>query len=97
MILRGGWQVLLTCIDYSEAFDTESKMFLYDAHAEAGVGAKVCRIVQAIFAAAIRVVRLTHPDGTMALTLGAIRYRQRSTPRGHLLTRCIYRTTGSDL
>ncbi len=35
---------------------------------EAGVGAKVRRIVQAIFAAATRVVRLKHPDGTMTLS-----------------------------
>ena len=35
---------------------------------ESRVGANVCRIVQAIFAAATGVVRLRHPDGTMTLS-----------------------------
>ena len=48
-------------IDYIAAFDTESQMFLDEALAEAGVGAKVRRIVRAIFAAAFGVVRLRHP------------------------------------
>ena len=43
-------------------------MFLDEALAEAGVGAKVRRIVQAIFAAAIVVVRLRQSDGTMTLS-----------------------------
>ena len=43
-------------------------MFLDEALAEARVGAKVRRIVQAIFAAATGVVRLRHPDGTMTLS-----------------------------
>ena len=43
-------------------------MFLDEVLAEAGVGAKVRRIVQAIFAAATGVVRLRHPDGTMTLS-----------------------------
>ena len=43
-------------------------MFLDEALAEVGVGAKVRRIVQAIFAAATGVVRLRHPDGTMTLS-----------------------------
>ena len=30
-------------------------------------------------------------------TLRAIRHRQRSTPGGHLLARCIYHRTGPDL
>ena len=43
-------------------------MFLDEALAEAGVGAKVRRIVQAIFAAVTGVVRLRHPDGTLTLS-----------------------------
>ena len=58
----------ITFIDYSAAFDTESQMFLDEALAQAGVGAKVRRIVQAIFAVATGVVRLKHPDGTMTLS-----------------------------
>ena len=56
-------------------------MFQDQALAEAGVGAKVHRIVQAIFAAATGVVRLRHHD-----TIRAIQHRQRSTPGGHLLS-----------
>ena len=47
---------------------TQSQMFLGEALAEARVGAKVHRIVQAIVVAATGVVRLRHPDGTMALS-----------------------------
>ena len=42
-------------------------MFLDEALAEAGVGPKVRRTMQAIFAAATGVVQLRHPDGTMTL------------------------------
>ena len=63
-----GRQAVITFIDYIAAFDTESQMFVDEALAEAGVGAKVHRIVQAIFAAAIGVVRLRHPNGTTTLS-----------------------------
>ena len=66
MILWEGRQAVITFIDYT--FDTESQMFLDEAFAEAGVSAKVCRIVQVIFAAANGVMRLGHPDGTMTLS-----------------------------
>ena len=59
-------------------------MFLDEALAKAGVGAKVRRIVQAIFAAATGVVRLRHPDGTMTLS-EPFDIAKRSTPGGHLL------------
>ena len=68
MILREGRQAVITFNDYSAAFDTESQMFLDEALAEAGVGANVRRIVQAIVAAATGVVRLRHSDGTMTLS-----------------------------
>ena len=68
MILRDGRHAVITVIVYSAAFNKESQMFLDEALAEAGVGAKVRRIVQAIFAAATGVVRLRHPDGTMTLS-----------------------------
>ena len=68
MILQEGRQAVITFIDYSAAFDTESQMFLDEALAEAGVGAKVHRIVQAIFVAATGVVRLRQSDGTMTLS-----------------------------
>ena len=61
IILPESRQAVITFIDYSAAFNTESQMFLEEALAEAGVGAKVRRIVQAIFTAATGVVRLRQP------------------------------------
>ena len=58
MILRHDGQAVITFIDYSAAFDTESQLFLDEALAEAGVDAKVHRLVQAIFAAATGLVRI---------------------------------------
>ena len=52
MVLREGRQAVVTFIDYSAAFDTESQLFFDIALAETGVSSKVRRIVQAIFAAA---------------------------------------------
>ena len=52
MVLREGRQAVVTFIDYSAAFDTESQLFLDSALVETGVSSKVRRIVQAIFAAA---------------------------------------------
>ena len=68
MILREGRQAVITFIDYSAAFDTESQLFLDEALAEAGVDAKVRRIVQAIFAAATGVVRIRQADGSVELS-----------------------------
>ena len=68
MILREGRQAVITFIDYSAAFDTESQLFLDEALAEAGVDAKIRRIVQAIFAAATGVVRMRQADGSVELS-----------------------------
>ena len=45
MVLRQGRQALVTFIDYSAAFDTESQLFIGSALAETGVSSKVRRIV----------------------------------------------------
>ena len=45
MVLREGRRAVITFIDYSAAFDTESQLFLDSALAEAGVTATVRRIV----------------------------------------------------
>ena len=58
MVLLECRQAVVTNIDYSAAFDTESQLFLDSALAETGVSSKVWRIVQAIFAAATGVVRI---------------------------------------
>ena len=68
MVLREGRQSVVTFIDYSAAFDTESQLFLDSALAEAGVNSKVRRIVQAIFAAATGVVRIRQQDGGVEMS-----------------------------
>ena len=68
MILRDDRQAVITFINYSAAFDTESQLFLGEAPAEAGVDAKVRRIVQAILARATGVVRIRQTDGSIALS-----------------------------
>ena len=45
MVLREGRQAVVTFIDYSAAFATESQLFLDSALAETGVSSKVRRIV----------------------------------------------------
>ena len=59
---------MITFIDYSAAFDTESQLFLHEALADAGVPSKVRRIIQAIFTAATGVVRVRQPNGKMAMS-----------------------------
>ena len=68
MILNEGRQTVITFIDYSVAFDTESQLFLDEALADAGVPSKVRRIIQAIFTAATGVVRFRQPNGKMAMS-----------------------------
>ena len=62
MVLREGRQAVVTFIDYSAAFDTESQLFLDSALAETGISSKVWRIVQAIF------VRIRQQDGGVAMS-----------------------------
>ena len=68
MVLHEGRRAVVTFIDYSAAFDTESQIFLDSALAEAGVSVKVRRIVQAIFASATGVVRIRQPGGGILLS-----------------------------
>ena len=62
MVLREGRHAVISFIDYTAAFDTESQLFLDSTLADAGVSVKVRRIVQAIFAAATGVVRIRQPS-----------------------------------
>ena len=68
MVLREGRQAVVTFVDYSAAFDTESQLFLDSVLAETGVSSKVRRIVPAIFAAATGVVRIRQQDGGVAMS-----------------------------
>ena len=52
MLLREGREEVITLIDYSAAFDTESHLFLDEALGAAGVPGKVRRLIQFIFSVA---------------------------------------------
>ena len=56
-VLREGRNAVITFIDYSAAFDTESQIFPDGALADAGVSAKVRLIIQAVYAAATGIMR----------------------------------------
>ena len=64
MILRESREAVVTFIDYSAAFDTESQLFLDEALSRAGVSMKIRRIIQAIFLAAQGCVRQRRSDGS---------------------------------
>ena len=68
MVLREGRNAVITIIDYSAAFDTESQIFLDGALADAGVSAKVRCIIQAVFAAATGIVRVRLPSGVNVMS-----------------------------
>ena len=66
MILREGREAIITFIDYSAAFDTESQKFLDEALAAANVSTKLRRVIQSIFRVAHGCVRIRQSDGTFA-------------------------------
>ena len=66
MLLREGREAVITFIDYTAAFDTESQKFLDEALGAAGVSSKVRRIIQAIFRVAHGCVRIRNNDGTFS-------------------------------
>ena len=68
MILRESREAIVTFIDYTAAFDTESQLFLDEALGSAGVSPKVRRVIQSIFNAASGCVRIRNPDGTEELS-----------------------------
>ena len=84
MLLRKGREVIITFIDYTAAFDTESQKFLDEALGTAGVSSKLRHIVQAIFRVAHDCVRIRNNDGNFSES-------------EHFLTSCIYRRTLADL
>jgi hypothetical protein len=64
MILRENREAVVTFIDYSAAFDSESQLFLDEALKEAGASTKIRRIIQGIFHVAEGYVRQRKADGT---------------------------------
>ena len=57
MLLREEREAVMTFIDYTAAFDTESQLFLDEALRCAGVSVKVRHIIQSIFSVAQGCVR----------------------------------------
>ena len=68
MILREKRKAVVTFIDYSAAFDTESQQFLDEALGAAGVSGKVRRVIQSIFRVAQGCVRTQNADGTFVFS-----------------------------
>ena len=64
MLLREGRQAVVTFIDYTAAFDTESQLFLDEALHSADVPVKLRRVIDSIFSAASGRIRVRNPDGT---------------------------------
>jgi len=64
MILWEQRRAMVTFIDYTGAFDSESQLFLDKALSKAGVSVKCRRIIQCVFKASSGCVRLHNPDGT---------------------------------
>ena len=56
---------VVTFIDYTAAFDTESQLFLDQALRNADVSIKLRRVIQSIFSAASGCVRIRNPDGSV--------------------------------
>ena len=64
MLLREKREAVMTFIDYTAAFDTESQLFLDEALSCAGVSVKIRRIIQSIFSVAQGCVRQRNADGS---------------------------------
>ena len=68
MLLRESKPAVVTFIDYTAAFDTESHLFLDEALKAADVSIKLRRIIQSIFHAATGCVRITNHNGEHMLS-----------------------------
>ena len=66
MLLQEEKPAVVTFIDYSAAFDTESQLFLDEALQPANVPIKLRRITQSFFKAATGCVRINKPNGEQA-------------------------------
>ena len=64
MVLRENREAVVTFIDYSAAFDSESQLFLDEALKKSGVSTKIRRIIECIFHVAEGYMRQRKADGT---------------------------------
>ena len=94
MLLQEEKPAVVTFIDYSAAFDTESQLFLDEALQAANVPIKLRRIIQSVFKAATGCVRINKPNGEQATSEAFNMWRSAG---GHLLTRCIYCRADEDI
>ena len=97
MILREGRLAVISFIDYSAAFDTESQMFLDIKGPRRGKSRCSCAPHRAGHLCGSHRSSAPQTSRWHDDTLRAIRLRQRCTPGGHLLAHCIYRRTVPDL
>ena len=65
MLLDASQPAVVTFIDYTAAFDTESQTFLDEALRKYNVSIKVRRVIQSIFSVASGCVRVRNPDGSV--------------------------------
>ena len=65
MLLKEAQPAVITFVDYTAAFDTESQLFLDKALRNANVSVKLRRVIQSIFSAASGCVRVRNPDGSV--------------------------------
>ena len=64
MLIKEAQLAVITVIDYTAAFDTESQLFLDKALRQSNVSIKVRRVIQSIFSVASGCVRTRNPDGS---------------------------------
>ena len=64
MLIEEAQLAVITFIDYTAAFDTESQLFLDEALRQSNVSIKVRRVIQSIFSVASGCVRTRNPDGS---------------------------------
>ena len=68
MLLRESREAVVTFIDYTAAFDSESQIFLDEALSHANISIMLRWIIQAIFRAACGCVVLRTSDGSTKLS-----------------------------
>ena len=65
MLLQEAQPAVLTFINFTAAFNTDSQPFLYKTLPNANVSINLRRVIQSIFSAASGSVRVKNPDGSV--------------------------------
>ena len=61
-MLQEAQPAVVTFIDYTATFNTESQLFLDKALRSSNVSIKLCRVIHSIFSALSEYVRVRNPD-----------------------------------